>query len=326
MQGFRKHLGAGVAVISTILTVFPAAAGEYPVRKVRLVTPVSPGDSTERVVRLLANKLAVVFGQPVAVENAPGEEGAAAARLVAKSGADGHTLLLADARLLALDHQPIGNLDYDLKRDLVPVIYLATSPMLLLVRADHPARSAADFVSRARRGREAPRFGSQGAGSFGHLAAQLLCVLAGMDLDRAVHEPGGETFKLLSSGRISFAFEHPSRALPLVKSGQLRALAVSSATRSTMLPALPTLDEAGLSGFDAAPWIGLLAPAETARAVITKLNGDLNLVLQMQEVRETLPEHDFEPMGGLPEHFAAHIDRETIRWRRVFRESEWRSR
>lgn len=227
---------------------------------------------------------------------------------------------------MVLNHQPIGDVDYDVKRDFIPVIHLGIWPMLLLVRADHPARSAADFISRARRGRETPYFGSQGAGSFGHLAGQLLCVLAGIGLDRAVHKAGGETLKLLSSARINFAFEHPSRALPLIKNGNLRALAVSSATRSTLLPALPSLDEAGLAGFDAAAWIGVVAPAETAPAVIARLNGDLNLVLQMLEVRETLPEHDFEPMGGLPEHFAAHIERETSRWRRVVQESESRSR
>ena len=294
------------AVLMNASTVCSQA---YPVRPIRLVVGVSTGSAADATARTISQKLTDVLGRAMVVENRAGAAGAIAADLVAKSPADGYVLLLVTA---ADTVQPAlrSNLPYDLVRDFAPVSLVSIGPLLLVVNAAVPAQSVKELIALAQARPGKLSYGSTGVGTMTHLAGELFKFKAKVDITHVPYKGGAESAMATASGQIEMTFPSIPAAIPLIDAGKLRALAISGAKRVPFMPAVPTFDELGFSGYDRSSWYGVLAPAGVPRETIARLNGAIAKVLGMPEVREALSRDGTEPQPNTPEQFAAFINRE----------------
>jgi tripartite-type tricarboxylate transporter receptor subunit TctC len=297
-----------------------AQQGNYPTRPVRLILPFPPGGSTDLLGRALAEKLSEQLGTQVVPENRPGAGGNVGAEAAARSPPDGHTLVLS-APSLAISPSLYRKLSYDPLRDLVPIALVATIPNLLVV---HPAVAATSLGELARLAKNNPgklNFGSGGAGTSNHLAGEMFRSLTQTDI---VHVPykGVETAMLaLLSGQVQMVVIGTPAALPNIKSGKLRPLAVLTKERYTGLPDVPTAAEAGMPEFVVDTWYGILAPSGVPREIIMRLNGALSRVMQSQDMRERLASMGIQPLASTPEQFGEFIKTEAAKWAKVVKES-----
>jgi len=297
-----------------------AQQGNYPTRPVRLILPFPPGGSTDLLGRALAEKLSEQLGTQVVPENRPGAGGNVGAEAAARSPPDGHTLVLS-APSLAISPSLYRKLSYDPLRDLVPIALVATIPNLLVV---HPGVAAASLGELARLAKNNPgklNFGSGGAGTSNHLAGEMFRSLTQTDI---VHVPykGVETAMLaLLSGQVQMVVIGTPAALPNIKSGKLRPLAVLTNERYGGLPDVPTAAEAGMPEFVVDTWYGILAPSGVPREIIMRLNGALSRVMQSQDMRERLASMGIQPLASTPEQFGEFIKTEAAKWAKVVKES-----
>ena len=304
-----------------LLPCAPAFAGEsYPAKPIRLVLPFPPGGSTDIVARLIGQKLTESWGQPVLVDNRPGAGGNIAADFVAKAPPDGHTLFQVNvANAIGATLYP--KLNYDLVTSFAPVTQLATTPYVLLAHPSIPARDTRELVALARAKPGALIYGSAGAGSATHLSGELLKALSGTDILHVPYRGTGPALTALLSGEVGLYFTTIPPAVPLVKAGRVRALGVTSTTRSQLLPDVPPIAEAGLKGFETGTWHGVLAPAATPKDIVAKLNAEIVKILAQPDVREKLIGQGLDPVGGTPEQFAAFIKSEIDKWAKVVKAS-----
>ncbi len=295
---------AGMNIVSTAY-----AQGAYPTKPIRLVIGYTPGGPTDITGRMVAQKLAEHLDQPVIVENRAGASGTIATERVATSPADGYTLLImtgADTIQPALR----ANLPYDLERNFAPVSMLATGPLLLVVHPSVPARDVKELLGLARSQPGKLSYGSAGVGTTSHLAGELLKLITKMNIIHVPYKSSADSALATASGQIDMGFPGLAGALPLLNVNKLRAIAVTTAKRASLLPSIPTLDESVAPGYDRSGWYGVLVPAGVAKDVIARLNAAIVKIVNAPELKESLNKQGLDPLTNTPEQFAAFIKNE----------------
>ena len=293
----------------------------WPTRPLRFIVPFPPGGPLDITARLLAARMSESFGQPVLIDNRPGAGGSLGAELAARAAPDGHTLLMGALSTHAVNPYLYPKLGYDPVRDFAPVTLVANVPNILVVNPAVKADSVKALIALARAQPGSLAFGSGGSGSGGHLAGELLKSAAKIDITHVPYKGSAPAVADLIGGQISFMFDNLASALPQIKAGRLRALAVTTARRSSFVPELPTMQEAGVAGFDISTWFGVFAPAGVPAALIDRLHGEIVRILQLPETRERLAAFGAEPVGNTPAQFAAFIKAEQPKYQRIIRES-----
>jgi tripartite-type tricarboxylate transporter receptor subunit TctC len=283
---------------------------------VRLVVPFPAGGSTDIISRTLGQKLSEMWGQPVVIDNRPGGSTIIGTDVVAKSAPNGYTLLVMPASF-AIVPSLIDKLPYDPVKDFEPIALINTTPLVVVVNLSLQAKSIQELIALAKARPGALNFGSAGAGGSNHLAGELFNVMAGVRIVHIPYKGNAPALTDLLGGHVDLVFNGLTSALPLIKAGKLRALAVTSLTRSGALPDTPTLDEVGLKGFQAVAWNGLSAPARTPKDVIRRINADVLKVIRSPEFVEHLKAEGSDPVGDSPEQFAAFLREETAKWNKV---------
>lgn len=296
------------------------AQGAFPSRPVRIVVAFTPGGTTDIIARLIGATLSERWGQAVAIDNCPGAGGNIGSEHVARAPADGHTLLIGSVGPLAVNQSLFRTMPYDTLRDFAPVTQLAGVPNILVVGPDFVARTVAEFIAEAKRRPGALSYGSTGVGTSSHLSGVMLDMMAGTD---TLHVPyrGAVALNDLISGRLNFMFATIPSVIEQIRSGRLRALAVTSTQRSRSVPDVPTMVESGFPDFSASSWFGVLAPAATPREIIQKLAADTNAALRVPENERKLIEQGADPVGEGPEAFGSFIALEIRRWSAIVRAS-----
>ena len=307
-----------LAFAAALILAAPLAAQDYPARPVRVVVPAAPGGTVDILARSISQPLSERLGQPVVVENRPGGGTNVGNEAVAKSPPDGYTLLLAGPTL-ATNPALFAKLGYDPQRDLAPITLMASVGNVLVVNPGVPAGSVKELVALARAQPGTLNFASAGTGSSGHLAGELLKALAGIDIVHVSYKGAAPAHTDLLAGQVQMMFDNIPAALPQVRGGKLKALAVTGRERSALMPDLPTMVEAGVPEFESSAWFGLLAPAGTPAPVIQRLHRDVTAILAEPAVRERLANQGYVIVAGTPEEFRRYIDAETVRWSRIIR-------
>ena len=296
-------------------------ADVYPSKPIRFVVAFPPGGGTDIIARSIAQKLGERLEQQIVVDNRPGAGGNIGTDIVAKSAPDGYTMLMGSAGPLAINASLFAAMPFDPVRDLAPVTLAASTPNVLVVHPSLKATTVKDLVALARAHPGEINFASSGHGTPAHLAGELFNSMAGVKLVHVPYKGASPALADLLGGQVQIMFSTMPPALPHVKEGKLRALAVTSLKRSPAMPGLPTLDEAALPGFEANTWHGVVLPAGAQSAIIARLNREIVAILHMPEVVERLSNQGAEPVGSTPEEFAAYIKSETVKWAKVVRES-----
>lgn len=302
-RGFWRY--AVIVVFGQTLAV-EAPAQSYPSKPVRIVVGFAAGGGTDVSSRLLAQKLSPQLGQPVVVENRPGAAGSIAAENVAKSPADGYTLLML-ASTTFINAVARTNLPYDLVRDFAPVSLVTVAPLVLVVHPSVPARDTRELIALARSRPGRLTYGSDGVGGTSHLAGELFNLMAKVSLVHVPFKGGSESAVAVASGQIDINIPSAPSALPLLGAGKFRALAVTSAKRSSLMPSIPTLDESGLPGYELITWYGLLAPAAVPKNIVGQLNAAIGKVVNTPEMKESINKQGMEPETNSPEQYAAFM-------------------
>jgi tripartite-type tricarboxylate transporter receptor subunit TctC len=301
--------------------LFSAAQGQtYPAKALRIIVPFAPGGSTDIFARLVAERLAAAFAQPVVVENRAGASGNIGAEAVAKSPPDGYTLLMATTGVMAINNALFKSMTYDAAKDFEPVIFIASITNVLAVPLDLPAKNVAELVALAKRDPGRLTFASSGAGSSTHLSAELFKSMAGIDVVHIPFKGSGQALIDVVAGRVSMIFDNMPSALPHIKGGKLRALGVTGSKRSGALPEVPTIAEAGVAGYESLSWSGFAVPAGTPRDIVQRLNRETALILLSPDMTRKLAEQGADAIGGPPETFVEHVRREREKWGRLVRE------
>ncbi len=306
---------------ASMALAFAAGAGEYPEKPIRLLVPAAPGGGADFVARILGVKLTEAMGQTVVVENRAGASGTIAADHAAKSPADGYTLLLGQSTSVVIAPHLYKKLGYDTLRDLAPVTLVAQVPNILVVHPSVPAKTVSEFIALAKAQPELLNFGSSGNGAPSHLAGEMFKSAAGVKMVHVPYKGAGLAVNGLIAGEIQVMFAPIVSALPQVRAGRLRALAVTSAVRTAAAPELPTLAESGLAGFDISSWFGVFAPANTPLPVIDRLYRETAKALQSADVRERFAKEGAEPVGSSPADFTGYVRAEFAKYTRIVRDS-----
>ena len=320
MKASPRVLSALVpAVASALALLSPGAAmaQSYPARPVTIVVPFAPGGSTDIIGRAMAQELGKLWNQSVLVDNRAGGNTIIGTEMVVKAVPDGYTLINDSAPLTTNIGLYDGKLPYDIFKDLAPIIFVNTTPLVMSVNAANPAKTIKEFIAQAKARPGQINFGSSSVGGINHLSGELFNMLAGTTGTHIPYKGNAPAVTDLLGGRLDFVFAGTTTVLPLLQSGKLRALAVSSARRVSSLPDVPTLEESGLKGFQSVGWNALLAPVKTPQAIINKINVDANKALNSVELQQRLKNDGSESMGGSPEVLAAFLKEDSAKWAKV---------
>ena len=315
-----KHVLAAL-VAAFALASGAAAQAPYPSKPVRLIVPFPPGGSADTIARLLGQELSKSLGEPFVAENRPGAGGNIGVDLVAKSAPDGYTIGLAAAGALAINQHLLGRLPYDPVKDLAPVSKLADIPIVVAVANSTPVTSVPELIAAAKAKPGALAFASAGNGTAMHLSGELFKIMTGVDMTHVPYKGSGPAVTDLVSGQVPVGFVDLVSALPQIRAGKVKGLAVASGKRTISAPDIPTVAEAGVPGYDAVGWFGLVAPAGTPRDVVAKLNAETVRIMALPEVRERVLATGAEPATGTAEAFGAFIAAEIPKWERVVKTS-----
>ena len=294
-----------------------ALAQSYPTKPIRLIVPIAPGGGTDIIARLLAQGLAERWGQSVVVDNHGGGGGVIGVSLVAKAPADGHTLLLGSSGHITFAPALYRNLPYDTQRDLTPVSLVANQPSVLAEHPSLPVRTVKELIGLARKNPGSLTYASGGSGGAAHLGTELLQITTGISLLHVPYKGTGPGMTALLSGEVQVAIVGIATLLPHMTSGKVRALAVTGARRSQAAPALPTIGETGVTGYEFDVWYGLMSAAGTPRDVVSKTNAELARLMKMPALADRFAAAGLEPLTSTPEEFAAIIKSEIPKWQAV---------
>ena len=305
-------------LLAVLFASTSALAQNFPTKPVRVVVPFPPGGGTDIVARTVTPKMAEILGQPFVIENRAGAGGNIGTEVVAKSPADGYTLLVASASS-AINTTLIPNLSWDLSRDFAPVVLMVTNSHLLAAHPSVPANNVQELIALARAKPGQVTFASYGPGSSAHLTGELFKLMAKVDLLHIPYKGAAPAVNDLLGGQVNIVFADVAAMLSHIKSGKLKALGIGSLKRFEGLPDVPTIAESGVPGFEAGGFLGLIAPAGTPPAVINSLNAAAQKSLAMPDVRERLLGLASPPVGGTPGEFASYMKREVDKWARVIR-------
>ena len=312
---------AFVAAVAAAGHAGSASAEVYPNRPVRIVVPYSPGGTTDILARALAQKLAEALGQQVVVDNRPGAAGMIGADLVAKAAPDGYTVLMASVAEVAINQSLYGKMTYDPVRDLAPVTLAGVTPLILVIHPSIPASSVEELLAHTKAKLGQFTFGSPGNGSVQHLSGELVKTVAHVDWVHVPYKGAPAVLADVLGGQVSMFFAGMPPAMPHVKTGRLRALAVTTAKRSPAAPEIPTMEEAGVPGFDISNWFGVFVPAATPKDVIAKLNREISKALQLKDVRERMADQGLETVGNTSEQFSAFLRAEIAKYAKLIQVS-----
>lgn len=317
----RRVLRLCAALIASVWVVSAAAQSVYPSRPMRLVAPFAPGGVVDTISRVVAQKLSESLGQTVMVDNKPGAGGNIGAEFVSKSAPDGYTLLMGSIGTHAINVSLYPRLPYDAERDFQPVSLVTTNTNLVVVNPSFAVNSIAELIAYAKANPGKLNYGTAGAGTSQHLAAELFKTTAGIDFVHVPYKGAGPAIIDLLAGQIPLMFVDPSTSLAHIRAGRLRALAVTAGKRIPQLSNVPTVAESGLPGFEVNAWFGVFVPAGTPREIVSRLNADIVRALAGPEVRERLLVLGVEPVTSTPEQFGAFVKSEIAKWGRVVRQS-----
>ena len=306
-------------LIAASFAATDAAAQLYPSKPIRLIVPFTPAGTTDILARMVGQKLSEAVGAQVVIDNRPGAAGSIGAGVAAKAEPDGYTLLMGHIGTLAVNPALYEKLPYDPIRDFAPITLVAMVPSMFVVTPSLPAKSVKEFIAFAKSRPGRLNYGSTGAGGTPYLAVEYFKLMAGLDIVEVRYKGAAPLTTDLIAGEIALTITGIPALLPHVKTGRLRALAVSSAKRCAAVPELPTISEAGLPGYEATSWYGVLAPTGTSPEIILKLNRGINQGLKQPDVAKRLAGEGAEPVGGTPEEFGAFIKAETSRWAKVLK-------
>ena len=321
MSARKKWLCAIAATLSFGVVINSAQAQNYPNHPITLVIPFAPGGSTSIVGRGIADKMSELLGEKVIVDNRPGAGGTVGTKAVAKSDPDGYTLVLGYTGTLAIGPSLYKNPGYDPRKDFAPIGMIGNAPNSLVVHPSFPAKTVAELIAYAKANPGKVNFGSAGAGTASHITGEYFGRAAGITLVHIPYKGTGPALTDLLGGHIPMAFAPIPASHPNVSAGKLRALAVTSSTRSSLLPDVPTMIEAGLPGFDASLYYGLAAPAGTPRPIIDKLNKALRDALASDEVKRQLGNDGTDITPGTPEDYGDFIDKDEKKWAQLVKAS-----
>ena len=308
---------AGIALACLALFGAPAAAQQFPSRVVKLVVPQTPGGATDVFARKIGQLLSERWGQPVVIENRAGAGGVVGTDVVAKSAPDGYTLLVTYAGSQAINASLYPKLPFDTVKDFQTVATLAVTPFILIVNPKLPAKDLAEFVALARARPDALTYASSGNGSVNHLLGEMLKAESGIKMLHVPYRGVAPAITDVIGGQVDSAFSSVPSVLQMVRSGNVRALAISSARRISAAPEIPTIAESGFPGFDVNPWWGILAPAGTDMAIVRKISGDVDSILRTKEMIDFLAAQGAEPFINSPEEFLKILEADVVKWAKV---------
>jgi len=294
-----------------------AQAQQYPDKSVKIIVPFSAGGFTDSLARIVAQKLSDKWGQPVVVENKPGAGGNIGAELAAKAPPDGYTLFLACTPTHGINPSLYRKVNFDPVKDFEPVILLVATPNLLVANPSLPVKDVQELVALAKGDPKLLNYASTGVGSSVHLQMEQFKAATGVQMAHIPYKGSAPALTDLIGGRVQVMFDNFLFQLPHVKSGKVKALAITATRRATQLPDVPTMREGGIAGFDMGPWFGLVAPARTPEAIIARVNADVNDILRMPDVQQKL--QGAEILGGTPQQFATFMGQELDKWSRLIR-------
>src|SRR5688500_3626062 len=297
------------------------AAAQYPNKSIKMIVPFPPAGSTDISARAVAAKLGERLGQPVVIENKPGAGGNIGSDMAAKSAPDGYTLLVGTVGTHAINSSLYSKMPYDHQKDFVPVILLSTTPNVLVVNPGLPVATVRDVITLARSKPGELTFASSGSGTSIHLSGELFNSMAGTKMQHVPYKGSGPMLIDLISGQVNMAFDNLSAAIQHIKAGKLKALATTGSKRAPLLPDLPTISEAGLTGYDSTSWNAVFAPAGTPRAIVDRLNKELRAILETPETRKFFADAGAEAGGGTPEDLAKFVAAETAKWSKAVKDS-----
>jgi tripartite-type tricarboxylate transporter receptor subunit TctC len=313
----RRQVLAGLGALAGLAARGSAsvrAAEPYPTRTIRIVVPFTPGGGNDFMARLISQKLSGRLGQQMIVENVAGAGGAIGTGKVAKAAPDGYTLLLGSVSTVSINPSLYSNLPFDVVRDLAPISLFAATPALLVVRADLPVSSVKDLVALAKANPGKLNFASAGTGTSHQLASELFKYVSDIDIVHVPYKGSAPAVTGLLGGEVQMMFADIPAVLPMVQAGKFKALAVASLKRSTILPDVPTVVEAGYPDFEVLVWYGVLAPAGTPVSILDKLNAEIHAVADMPEVKKLLAAQGAEPAPSSRAEFGDRIKREIRKW------------
>lgn len=316
--GFVRSRGLMFALLPALLAApVLAQAQAFPSRPITVVVPYLPGGTNDIIVRTLTPKLTEALGQAVVIENRPGAGGNLGAAYVAKAKPDGHTLVIASVGVFAINKWMAKESGFDPDKDLVPVVNTGSVPNMLLVHPSVPVSSVKDLVALAKAKPNTINFASMGSGSTGHLCGEMFKMAVQVQATHIAYKGSAPALQDLLAGTVQMMFDNLPTALPRAKNGQLKGLAVTSAKRNSLAPEIPTMDEAGVPGYEATAWFGVAAPAGTPKAVVDRLNMEFVKALRDPQNAQKLEALGLAMATDSPEGFAAFIAAESQKWRKV---------
>jgi tripartite-type tricarboxylate transporter receptor subunit TctC len=292
-------------------------AQSYPAKPIRMMIGFPPGGGTDIIGRIVAQKLGEALGQQIIVDNRGGASGQLAAELVSRAAPDGYTIMMAHIAAISILPSLVSKLPYDAQKDFAPVSLAAIGPNLLVVHPSVPARTVKELVALAKSRPGQLQYASPGAGTVQHLAGELFKLQAKIDMLHVPYKGSGQSIVDLIAGQVHMDFDSVPPVINFVRQGKLRALAVTSAQRFSLLPEIPTIEESGVPGFDMSTWWGLVAPAAVGKDIISRLQGETVKLLRQPEVKEKIAFAGAETLGNTPEEFAAYMRAETAKYARI---------
>jgi tripartite-type tricarboxylate transporter receptor subunit TctC len=302
-------------------SVSPSLLPAYPTKAIRLIVPFPPGGAVDAIGRIIGQKLAESFGHAVVIDNRGGAAGAVGSEVAAKAPADGYTLLVGSTSTISINPALNSKLNYDPKRDFVPITLVGFVPHVLLVNASVPANNVKEFVAYAKAQKKPVTYASVGTGSPHHLAGEIFKSMTGIDMVHVPYTGSGPALIGLMGEQVQFLSLDLPAALPQIGGGKVKALGIASAKRDPLVPDLPTVSESGLPGFEISGWYGIFAPAKTPKEIVVKLAAEIGRLLATPEVRASLAKIGVNVVGGTTDEFAAYIRREDAKWTKAIRDS-----
>lgn len=322
MKRLTRALAGVAAALCAAAAFAQDPAASYPSRTIRLVVPFPPGGVTDRLGRVLAQKMQEAWGQPAVVENRPGASGMIAAEAVAKAAPDGYTLMMGHIGTHAINASLFSKLPYDPVRDFAPISLLVSVPNILLLHPSVPASSVQDLIALARARPGTLNFASPGSGTSGHMSAELLKSMAGIDIVHVPYKGPGPALQDLLAGQVNMLFDTVASSLPQVRAGKAKGLAVTTRERAAIAPDIPTMAESGVRGYEIAPWFAAFAPAGTPAPIVAKLQGEMARILEQPDVRNAfVNQQGMTLIASTPDALAAHVRREIAKWAKVVKET-----
>ena len=310
---------ASLALAATTATA-QAAATPFPEKPMRIVVTFTTGGAPDTLARILSEKLSNVWGQTVIVDNKPGAGGNTGADFVAKAAPDGYTIVVGTVGTHSINPALYSKMPYDAVKDFTPITLLATTPNMLVVHNDVPAKNLKDFIALGKKEGKMT-FASSGSGTSIHVSGELFKTMTGIDMVHIPYKGRATAIPDVLGGRVTMMFDNMPSSLQLVREGKLRALGVTSTTRSPAAPEIPTIAESGLPGFDAVSWFALFAPANTPKPIIDKWQTEVRRILKLPDVAKRLADAGLDTVGGTPEELAAYQRSEITKWAKVVKDS-----